>query len=174
MLVTGDQTHEEMRAEIERRTGYPVTEAMIKGDIRAVRDEWETRGMPSVTKVLHEELERLRVMEGEAYANYKKALEASESKKVREIARRMSDNPDEELVVVERVVERSVNESALLALQWFKMLLQIQSERRKILNLHSVNLNINHRLSGDSAKAYIGWSPAEWEVVEGEVVRGDG
>lgn len=136
------------------------------------RQETNTEVTERYEQMLATDLKRLEAAEQEAWANYRSALAANEitTQEVEEI---LEENAD--LSVARRV--RTEKPGLDTALKWFRVILDIQRERRKIVGLYAPE-KLQIEKTDTKVKMYVGLALESWpsspseKLAEENVIEG--
>lgn len=162
-------TAKEISSFLEVKTGKKLQPSTIGHILAKQREHWRESNRQDTEYYIQQELDRLRMMEREAWRQY----EACGGTLQKEVVNRLFDEDD---TLIQHSVTIETKDDPSKAIQWFDRLLRIQTDRRKILKLEKV---IHLEANVFAVKGYSGWSPDEvWpdppkELNGGDVIEGE-
>ena len=165
ILALQGYTHRQIAAQISEKRGYKVSRDMVSDDLARAKGMMADRFYERAEMAIAMEMKRLDVLESIAW---KKFRELGNDGTLTEEVMEITGEREEEMT---RTVTQK---NSSVELGWFNKVLEVQKERRRILNMYAPShiTLINTQKNEVKAKAYIGWSPDEWKAraLEGEIV----
>lgn len=163
-------TNKEIAEVLDDKYGYALSPEQIKYDVRQIKEEIADAYADEVKTLLATELERFNVMEREAWARYREALVYQKRKTSTQT------NADGNVVAT----FESEEDASDMVRFWFAQIAAIQKDRRKMMSMYTVNINVHSRAEVVT-KAYVAFDPGtDWpqlsvngngsDVVDGELV----
>lgn len=174
-------TSDELAEMLFDKTGWRVTGRQIRYDLEDVRKEVAVSEMDELKQLLAVELQRLDVLEREAWDAWRRSQEVTEEA-VKEMATAIAQlaarndnevnffaNDDHMFIAeIERKTKRSSGD-----FQYLRVILDIQRQRHKLLGLGATKVDIQKR--GIEIKGYVSWSPKNWtpdeDILEGTAIK---
>lgn len=129
-----------------------VSESRLYDAKRRMLEEWKETGRQEANLYFNQELHRLDVVEKQAWQQYFAAGGNETEESVSELFEGKSESASS------RRVTRTTKADSSLALKWFGIILGIQRERRKLLQLDA---KIHLHQSITAVKGYVGIDPEE-------------
>lgn len=147
------------------QTGRSLEPRTIRMIIAEQRKIWQKETNRNTDLAYHMELERLAMMEDEAWIRYRECGGLRRRKDI-----------EQEVTDVEGGVTRTSRTEQVddpeIALKWFKEIMKLQESRRKILNLESAITFSQTNVY--AVKGYAGWTPDAWPDPPKRSQLGDG
>jgi len=151
-------------------TGRQLEQSTIRMVIREQRAIWQREVDRNTDLHFNVELERINMMENEAWERYR---DVGGYRKRKDIFKETSD-PEGGLTTT---TETHTIDDPEIALKWFREILKLQKDRRRLLQLETVmNFTQNNVYA---VKGYAGWTPDAWpdppvkKLDSGNVVDGE-
>ena len=117
----------------EKHFGKSITNSAISRRIRLLKEEWKIARMTDMDIHIGRELERLDVMEYQAWEHYRTCGGAIKEEEIKDLFGYDGDKK----TIRETLVVTKTKDDPRLAMQWFDRILKIQTDRRKVLKLET-------------------------------------
>lgn len=161
-------TYEEIRQALYNDFGTEVSLDQVKYDAKQIKAQMQEIHAKEMKTVLATEIERMNVLEREAWTQYRAAITIGVKRGETIEYSKDSDEPV-------RRYERSDDDPSQ-AQFWFRQIRSIQMDRRKLLGMYVLRVDVNKR-SEINTKHYVSFNPAtDWPqldsgpVVEGQII----
>lgn len=161
-------TYEEIRQALFREFGTEVSLDQVKYDAKQIKSQMKKIHAKEMKTVLATELERLNVLEREAWTQYRTSLTIGVRRGETIEYAKDSEEPS-------RRYERSDDDPSQ-AQFWFRQIRSIQMDRRKLLGMYVLRVDVNKR-SEINTKHYVSFNPVtDWpqlpggDVIDGKIV----
>ena len=125
-----------------------ITRKHVSHTVSRLREEWRDRTKESMNYYMNQELDRLEVMEVEAWRQYHACNGTVSEEETKELF-------NHEGQIKESLVVTKTKDDPRSALQWFDKILKIQQDRRKVLRLETT-VKINNVMA---VKGYAIFNP---------------
>ena len=148
LMLTGHNINEIVKLAIKQHPNAGITRDRVLTSFKRLHTDWKDTNREAMNFHINKELERLDVVEEEAWRNYRACggtLSEEETSELR------NNNGD----VVQTFTKEKTKDDPNTALKWFDRILKIQLERRKVLKLEAT-VNINNVLA---VKGYSVFNP---------------
>lgn len=137
----------------EQHFNKPISKSIISARIKQLKVEWKASRMNDMDIHIGRELERLDVMEYQAWENYRSCGGTIQEEEIKDLFGYDGD----EKVKRETLVITKTKDDPRLAMQWFDRILRIQTDRRKVLKLEAT-VNIQNIMA---VKGYSVFDPSK-------------
>ena len=135
-----------------------VTAQTVKTTMEKLENEWRLTAAEDTSFHINMELERLDVMEREAWRHYRSVGGVIQETEVKDLFYYDPNGKGERKGQSMTVIK--TKEDPRLAMQWFDKIMKIQTDRRKVLKLETT-VNINNIMA---VKAYTYFDPSkDWD-----------
>ena len=159
-------THPEIARILTEKRDYSVSTGMVSNDLAKGRQELAERFVERTEMMLSYEIRRVEVLEGVAWKKFREFGSEGEMSEIERV-----DITGERQEVMRRYLSQK---NAGVELGWFNKIIDLQKERRRLLNMYApTHLTLVHNQKDEvKTKTYIGWTPEAWKsknVLEGEL-----
>jgi len=137
----------------EKHFDKPIKKGAISQRIKQLKEEWKIARMTDMDIHIGRELERLDVMEYQAWEHYRTCGGAIKEEEVKDLF----GYDGEKKTIRETLVTTKTKDDPRLAMQWFDRILKIQTDRRKVLKLEAT-VNIQNVMA---VKGYSIFDPSK-------------
>lgn len=153
MILSG-HTHKQLAALYEKEFNRPTSRGQITLTLSKLRKEWKLAAREDTNMHINMELERLEIMEVEAWEQYRNVGGTIQDTEVKDLFFYNEDGKERRGQSLTTV---KTKEDPRLAMQWFDKILKIQAARRKVLKLEAT-VNINNVMA---VKGYAFFNPGK-------------
>lgn len=157
-MVLSGHTQKQLAALYEKEFDRSVSVERVSSAVTKLRKEWKLAAREDTNMHINMELERLEVMEVEAWRQYRECGGTIQDTQVQDLF--FYDEKGENEKKRQSVTTVYTKEDPRLAMQWFDKILKIQTARRKVLRLETT-VNINNVMA---VKGYAYFDPGkDWD-----------
>ena len=153
MILSG-HTQNQLIALYEQEFDRSATAEQVSRTLTKLRKEWKLAAREDTNMYINMELERLEVMEHEAWEQYRNVGGTIQDTEVKDLFFYNEDGKERRGQSLTTV---KTKEDPRLAMQWFDKILKIQAARRKVLKLEAT-VNINNVMA---VKGYAFFNPGK-------------
>lgn len=153
--ILSGHTHKQLTALYEEEFDRSITRSMVTNTVAKLRKDWKIAAREDTNMYINMELERLELMEIEAWDQYRNCGGTIQDTEVKDLF--FFDKEGKESKKGQSLVTTKTKEDPRLAMQWFDKILKIQAARRKVLKLEAT-VNINNVMA---VKGYAFFNPGK-------------
>lgn len=175
-------TSSELAAMLAEKTGWELTDRMVRYDLEKIRKELAGTEMDELRELKALEIERLNVLEQEVWGAWRNSTDNTIEETTKQVSNMMAlmtargDFQLEEGAAMDEMTVAEISRKVITGagdFQFLRIILDIQKQRHKLLGLGSTKIDIQKR--GYEVKAYVKWSPDNWhseeDILEGTAIK---